>query len=175
MIGKKWVLVGSVGKPYGLKGYLKVNSYTEPFSNILAYQPWYLATASEVAAVSSPVVLVKHEIHDQRIIVQFEGYNSPESAQVLTNQCIYVSREQLPSLDDQSYYWTDLIGLSVYDLAGGYLGTIKTLLETGANDVLVVENEQDNKRRLIPFLLEKTIKHVDREHAKLIVDWDPDF
>jgi 16S rRNA processing protein RimM len=175
MLGKKWVLVGSVGKPYGLKGGLKVNSYTEPFSNILAYQPWYLGNVSEVAETLSPVVLVHHQIHDQRVIVQFEGYNSPESAQALTNQCIYVSREQLPSLDNQTYYWTDLIGLSVYDLAGEYLGTIKTLLETGANDVLVVENEQDKKRRLIPFLLEKTIKQVDTVHAKLIVDWDPHF
>lgn len=174
MIGKKWVLVGSVGKPHGVKGWLKINSYTQPASNIFAYQPWYLTPAEDETTLS-PIELRHHQLNDQRLIVQFSGYDNPESAQKLTNQLIYVPREQLPSLGKTTYYWTDLIGLTVYNMAGEHLGVVKTLLETGANDVVVVESQADQKRLLIPFLLEKTIQHIDLEHAKMIVDWDPSF
>lgn len=174
MIGKKWVLLGSVGKPYGLKGWLKINSYTEPASNIFTYQPWHLSPAEDEAALL-PIKLLHHQINDQRLIAQFSGYDTPESAQILTNQLIYVPREQLPSLEATSYYWTDLIGLAVYNLAGEHLGEVKALLETGANDVVVIESEPGQKRLLIPFLLKKTIQHIDLKDAKMIVDWDPHF
>lgn len=167
---KNWVLVGSVGKPHGVKGWVKINSYTEPLSNILLYQPWYLAAHDK--EVLCPIEIQQHQIHNQRLVVQFENCQTPESAQLFTNHKIYVDRKQFSPLATQEYYWTDLEGLKVYTCENVYLGIIQTIFATGSNDVLIIEGE---KRVLIPFLLDRTIKSIDLEQQIMIVDWDLNF
>ena len=166
---KKWVLVGSIGRLHGVKGWVKINSYTEPLSNILLYQPWYL-----IAADKEPYTLeiLYHQIHDQRLTVQFKNYPNPETARLLTNHKIHVDRQQFSPLAQQEYYWTDLEGLKVYTCENVYLGVVQTLLATGSNDVLIIEGK---KRFLIPFLIDNTIKSIDLEQATMVVDWDPNF
>ncbi len=166
---KKWVLVGSIGKPYGVKGWVKVNSYTEPSSNIFLYQPWYL-----IATDKAPYTLeiLHHQIQNQRLIVQFKNCQTPEMAGLLTNHKIYVDRQQFSPLTQQEYYWTDLEGLKVYTCENIYLGIVQTIFATGSNDVLVIEGK---KQFLIPFLLDNTIKSIDLAQETMIVDWDPDF
>lgn len=166
---KPWVLVGSVGKPYGVKGWIKINSYTEPLSNILHYRPWHLTTSDKGL---SPVEIQQYRINDQQLLVQFKDCQTPENARLLTNHEIYVDRAQFFPLTNQEYYWTDLKGLKVYTCENIYLGVVQTLFATGSNDVLIIEAE---KRYLIPFLLGNTIKSIDLEQERLIVDWDPDF
>ena len=164
-----WVLVGSIGKPYGVKGWVKINSYTEPLSNILLYQPWYLtATDKEPYTLE----ILHHQVHGQRLTVQFKNCQTPETARLLTNHKIYVARQQFSPLAHQEYYWTDLEGLKVYTCENIYLGIVQTLFATGSNDVLIIEGE---KQFLIPFLLDNTIKSIDLEQETIIVDWDPDF
>ena len=168
-MAKNWVLVGSVGKPHGIKGWIKINSYTEPLSNILLYLPWYLsASEKEPHAVE----IRQHQIQNQRVVVQFADCQTPEEARLFTNRKIYVERKQLSALAHQEYYWNDLEGLEVYTCENVYLGMIQKLLETGSNDVLVVQGE---KRYLIPYLLDNTIKSIDLAQKKMLVDWDPDF
>lgn len=167
---KHWLLVGSVGKPHGIKGWVKINSYTEPPSNILLYQPWYLKNSDKNEP--SLIKVQQYQIQTQRIVVQFENYETPESTRPLTNQPIYIERKQLSPLSPQEYYWADLEGLKVYNCENTYLGIIQTLLTTGANDVLIIEGE---KRILIPFLLNNTIKSIDLDQQVMIVDWDPNF
>lgn len=166
---KNWVLVGSVGKPHGIKGWIKINSYTEPMSNILLYQPWYLS-ASEKAPHA--IEVRQHQLQGQHLVVQFENCRAPEEAHLLTNYKIYVKRKQFSALAHQEYYWTDLEGLNVYTCENMYLGIVQTLFATGSNDVLIIQGE---KRHLIPFLLDNTIKSIDLEQKKMVVDWDPDF
>jgi 16S rRNA processing protein RimM len=166
---KNWVLVGSVGKPHGVKGWIKINSYTEPTSNILHYQPWYLSTFEQEPDV---VEIRQHKIQGSHLIVQFENCQTPEEARLLTNRKIYVERKQLSALAHQEYYWMDLEGLEVYTCENIYLGVVQTLIETGSNDVLIVQGE---KKHLIPFLLDQVIKTIDLEQKKMVVDWDPHF
>ncbi|MDQ8039739.1 MAG: ribosome maturation factor RimM [Rickettsiella sp.] len=167
---KNWVLVGSIGKAHGVKGWVKINSYTDPLSNILCYQPWYLTKHDK--EVLSPIEIRQHQIHNQRLIVQFENCQTPESAQLLTKHKIYVQREQFLPLGAQEYYWTDLEGLKVYTLENVYLGIIQTIFATGSNDVFIIEGK---KRVLIPFLPGHTIKSIDLEQQVMVVDWDPNF
>ncbi len=167
---KNWVLVGSVGKPHGIKGWVKINSYTEPTSNILLYQPWYLTAPDKEEPYQ--IEIQQQQIQDRRLLVQFENYQTPESARLLTNHKIYVERNRFSPLNSREYYWTDLEGLKVYNCENIYLGVINTLLATGSNDVLIVEGE---KRVLIPFLLDQTIKSIDLDKQIMVVDWDPDF
>lgn len=85
---------------------------------------------------------------------------------------IGVRRDQLPALSPGEYYWKDLIGLQVVNIEGDDFGTVDKLLETGANDVLVVKGEQE---RLIPFVMKQVIVEVDLQQGQIRVDWDKDF
>ena len=100
-----------------------------------------------------------------------------DSATALVGREIAVTRQQLPALDEGDYYWRDLLGLQVINLDDVTLGTVANLMETGANDVLVVESHSDGERqeRLIPYIREQVIRHVDLEQGVIRVDWDPDF
>ncbi len=168
---KKWVLVGSIGKPYGIKGWVKVNSYTEPSSNILHYLPWYLLAPGKEHPLS-PIEIMDNRLHGQHLVVQLKSCKTPESACLFTNRMIYVERQKFSPLAEKEYYWADLEGLKVYTCEKIYLGIVQAIFATGANDVLVVIGD---KRYLIPFLLDKTIKSIDIEHQTILVDWDPDF
>jgi 16S rRNA processing protein RimM len=168
---KNWLLVGSIGKPHGIKGWLKINSYTEPTTNILLYQPWHL-TKSENNDSFHSIEIEDYQVYHQHLLVQFADCLTPEAARLLTHHKIYVERYKLAPLSETEYYWADLEGLKVYNDDNIYLGVVQTLLATGANDVLIVEGE---KRYLIPFLLDNTIKSIDLEQQKMIVAWDANF
>jgi 16S rRNA processing protein RimM len=168
---KKKVLVGTIGKPYGVKGWVKVNSYTEPVSNILDYRPWYLEAPSKPSS-RMPIEIADSRFHGQQILTLFANCTTPESACLYTNYKIYVERENFFPLAEGKYYWADLEGLKVYTCENTYLGIISAIFATGANDVLVIT---DKKRHLVPFLLDQTIKSVDLENKIMIVDWDTEF
>jgi len=168
---KKKILVGAIGKPYGVKGWVKINSYTEPVSNIIDYRPWYLEAPNK----SSPPIFIEiidSRFHGQQILALFANCTTPEAACLYTNYKIYVDREKFFPLADQEYYWTDLEGLKVYTCEKIYLGIISAIFATGANDVLVII---DKKKHLIPFLLDQTIKSIDLENKTMIVNWDAEF
>lgn len=168
----KKVLVGTIGKPYGIKGWVKVNSYTEPVSNILDYQPWYLEAPRKSSFSPTLIEIIDSRLHGQQILMLFANCTTPESACLYTNYKIYVDRKRFFPLAEREYYWTDLEGLKVYTCENVYLGIIQTIFATGANDVLVIV---DKKRHLIPFLLDQTIKSIDLENKIMIVDWDVAF
>jgi 16S rRNA processing protein RimM len=168
---KKKVLVGTIGKSYGIKGWVKVNSYTDPVSNILNYQPWHLS-AKGSSHPPTLIEIIEHRIHGQQILVRFANCTMPESASLYTHYKIYVERRNFPPLAIGQYYWTDLEGLKVYTCESNYLGIISAIYSTGANDILVIVGK---KRHLIPFLLNQAIKTIDLEGNIMVVDWDAEF
>ena len=105
-----------------------------------------------------------------------ENIRDREQAESLVNQQIAVFRDQLPKLGEEEFYWTDLVGLIVQLEDGTSLGTIQSMLATGANDVMVVRGElQSERERLIPFVTGQYVKSVDLDVGLVVVDWDPDF
>jgi 16S rRNA processing protein RimM len=172
-MAKKKVLVGTIGKPYGLKGWVKINSYTEPVSNILDYRPWYLeAPRKSSHPPILPIEIIEQRAQGQQILARLSTCTTPESACLYTNYKIYVEREKFSALVEGQYYWTDLEGLKVYTCENIYLGIISAIYATGANDILVIV---DKKRHLVPFLLDQTIKSIDLENKIMIVDWEAEF
>lgn len=169
---KEKVLVGTIGKPYGVKGWVKINSYTEPVSNIIDYQPWYLEAPNKSSSPAILIEIIDCRLHGQQILALLANCTTPESACLYTNYKIYVDRQKFFPLTAREYYWIDLEGLKVYTCENIYLGTISAIFATGANDVLVIT---DKKRHLIPFLLDQTIKSIDLENKTMIVDWDAEF
>lgn len=166
-------MVGRVAGLFGVRGWLKIVSYTAPLENILHYRPWYLRAGD--AAASTPwqkLDVAEGRKQDKGIAVRFEAHHDRDAAQSVLGAEIAVQRDQLPLLAAGEYYWADLIGLKVVTLEGVELGVIDHLMETGSNDVLVVKGERE---RLIPYIPGQVIHEVDRAHAVLRVDWDPEF
>jgi 16S rRNA processing protein RimM len=151
-----------------VKGWVRVYSYTGPREKIVDYQPWYLQVSGEWL----PRQVAEGRRHGKGVIVRLEGCEDRDQALALINSEIGVRRDQLPATAPGEYYWQDLIGLSVVNLQGERLGEVDHLLETGANDVLVVQGERE---RLIPFVLQQVVKQVDLQAGTIQVDWDRDF
>lgn len=160
-----YVTVGRVGSPYGVRGWLKVQPYTESDTSLLEYSPWYIAKQDswEILAIEDK------KTHGNGIIIKLTGIESPEEARLLTGKLIAVLRSQLPHLKKDEYYWSDLEGLTVINKHGDILGTVIYLMETGANDVLVVKG---TKEHAIPYLPGSVILSVDLIKKEIHVDWE---
>ncbi|MGF1684626.1 ribosome maturation factor RimM [Photobacterium makurazakiensis] len=169
------IVVGKLGASYGIKGWLKVFSYTEDAESIFSYQPWFVKVKGELKELK----VESWKRHGQGLVAKLEGLDIREDAQVFTNAEVYVPAEQLPALSGDEFYWRELFGMSVVTTEGYDLGKVTDILETGSNDVLVVKaNLKDafgQKERLVPFLDEQVIKSIDRTAQRIEVDWDPGF
>jgi len=163
-----WIIIGRFGRPQGLKGLVRVISFTEPQHNITNYVPWY----TRLNNTWQQITVLDIERHNKFILVQIKGYQQREQLSLLTNLDIAVPRSQLPNLPAGEYYWHQLMGMKVVNKDGLILGDVTDLLETGSNDVLVVSGE---KRHLIPYILGDFIVHIDDEKRVITVDWDVDF
>ncbi len=172
--------VGRITGVFGIKGWVKIHSDTEPRENISGYSPWWLKTRHGV----KPVEIDEVKIHGNGLIAHIKGVDDRSLAETYTKVDIAVERNQIPALDDGEYYWHQLVGLKVISEYGGktqLLGTVHKLLATGANDVLVVKGDKaelgsiDNKERLLPYVPEQFVISVDLSEGEIRVDWDPEF
>lgn len=161
--------VGEISGVFGIKGWLKVYSLTDPRENVLNYSPWLIKKGSETKIVK----VIGGKRQGKAVVACLDGVSDRDVAASYSGWKIFIERNQLPEAGDGDYYWADLVGLRVETDLGVDLGKVDHLIETGANDVLVViDGEQE---RLIPFLLDSTVKNIDLDDKLMIVDWDPDF
>lgn len=168
--GHDYVTVGRIQGHYGVKGWVKIYSYTDPRDEILDYIPWYVASAQGFV----PVKIMDGRAHGKIIVAQLEGVQDRDQATAWLEKDIAIKREQLPELSPGEYYWTDLIGLQVKSDNGKLLGVVKQLMSTGANDVIVVTGP-DGSENLIPFIRDRVVKKVDVVNKCIVVDWDSDY
>ncbi|MCQ8118257.1 ribosome maturation factor RimM [Methylomonas rosea] len=161
--------VGQVSGVFGVKGWVKVYSFTDPRENILQYSPWILQKNGQIQEVK----LLGGRRQGSLVVAELQGISDRDLAAELMGADILIRKQQLPKAGDGEYYWADLIGLEVRNQEGYKLGKVDYLLETGANDVLVVVD--GDVERLIPFLQQSTILKIDLDDGLIIADWDPDF
>ncbi|WP_456446527.1 ribosome maturation factor RimM [Thiolapillus sp.] len=163
------VTLGHVSGLHGVQGWLKVYSDTRPREGILDYPTWYLRRGQNWEAVA----LQHGRRQGKLVLAKLQGCNDRKTARELLGADIAVRRSQLPeNLADDEFYWADLEGLQVVTLEGVELGRVSWLMETGANDVLVVQGERE---RLLPWIWEQVIRDVDLKAGRILVDWDPEF
>jgi 16S rRNA processing protein RimM len=162
------VEMGRINGLYGVRGWVKVYSHTRPPEGLLRYRSW-LVSAGETW---QPRRVAEGRLHGKGIVVRLQGCEDRDAAEALLGARIAVQRDRLPRLDAGEYYWTDLIGLEVETLEGIDLGRVSHLIETGANDVLVVRGDRE---RLIPFLPGRFVHEIDLDRGRMRVDWDPSF
>jgi len=160
------LVVGRITGLYGVRGWVKVFSETDPRENVLRYSPWYIGEAQR------PQTLAEGERHGKGIVARLSGYEDRDQAAALVGQQIAIRRDQLPPPGEGELYWADLEGLAVETLDGEALGVIDRLFATAANDVMVVAGERE---RLIPLLWDNVVRDVDFEQGVMRVDWDADF
>jgi len=161
----KFVVIGRIGSTYGVQGWLKIQSFTEWADNILEYTPWYIEENDEWKALT----ITDGRIHGKGIIVKLAGWDTPEKSRLLSGKKIAIARSQLPALEKDEYYWSDLEGLTVINQDGEILGKVSYLISTGSNDVLVIKGETEFA---IPYLPEDVIKRVDLEKQEIHVHWE---
>ena len=167
--GQNRVVLGRITGLYGVHGWLKIFSYSRPRENIFSYNPWLIGQSQDVSLTQQ---VIEWKVQGKGLIAQLDGINDRNMAQTYVGLDIAVPRDALPALAKDEYYWCDLIGLKVVNQNQDVLGTVIEIMETGANDVVVVEGEE---KYLIPLLKGSVIKKVDHEQGQMLVDWDGEY
>lgn len=170
----KGIQLGRINAAYGLKGWVKIYSHTDPIEQILSYSPWQLHKDGKEFQVE----VAKGKVQGKGIIALLVGFEDRDRAESLIGYEVWIDRNRLPQLESGEYYWNQLEGLEVVNQSGISLGKVDHLLETGANDVLVVKPDSgsfDDQERLIPFVEGEVIKEVNLETAIIVVSWETDY
>ena len=165
-----FITLGKISGVFGVKGWLKVYSHTDPREGIVKYSPWYIKQRDGWKAIK---VKAGHK-QGKTVVAQLDGVNDRNQAELMIGQEIAVKSEQLPPLKKGEYYWSQLQGLQVSTIDNVNIGIVDFVFATGANDVLVVKKDVGGEC-LIPYLNGDVIKTIDLSASTMIVDWDPDF
>jgi 16S rRNA processing protein RimM len=159
--------MGRILGPHGVKGWVKIQPLTAEPDGLLSYTRWWLGR-DDVWEVRE---IERAEVHHQTIAAKIAGSDDRDIAAKYRGMAVAVERAALPASAGNEYYWADLIGLKVVNGPGQELGEVRQVVETGANDVLVVQGERE---RLIPFIAD-VVRQVDLEGGRITVDWDADY
>jgi 16S rRNA processing protein RimM len=173
------LIVGKISGVYGVKGWVKVYSETDPREGITDYNPWYLKQGGRGNGDWREIRVENGRRQAKTVIAKLEGVDDRDAAMQLTGALIAINPDQLQALSEDEFYWRDLIGLRVINREGIELGTVQRLMETGANDVLVVSADtsagRGGREHLVPWTPGQAILEVDLEQGRIQVDWDEDF
>jgi 16S rRNA processing protein RimM len=167
------IFVGKINGLHGVKGWVKVFSDTDPREGITQYGSWFVQLPNANAGQWREIKLEAGRPQAKTVIAKLEGYDDRDEAMQLVGALISISSNQLKPLNQDEYYWRDLIGLRVVNQQNVELGIVDSLFETGANAVLVVKD--GTQERLVPWTLGHAVLEVDIEQGVISVDWDEDF
>ncbi|MBH97007.1 MAG: 16S rRNA processing protein RimM [Rhodospirillaceae bacterium] len=164
----KRVLLGYISGLMGVKGWVKIHSYTDPRVSIVRFERWIVVSEDTEQLVD----VTDGRQQGRTIVAKIHGVDSRDDAGLFVGSKIFVNRKDLPVCGSGEYYWADLEGLAVKTNGGQLLGHIDFLFSTGEQHVMVVAGE---KERLIPFVHEQVVSEVNLEIGEIIVDWDPTY
>ncbi|MGV6806973.1 MAG: ribosome maturation factor RimM [bacterium] len=174
------ITVGKITTVFGIRGWVKVSPSTEDPEQLMSYQPWWLKQGNKWVRVEAD----SYRIDAKGVQCHLKGIDDRDEARAYCQKDIWVEKALFPALEETDFYWHQLQGLtvvSVFEDRNDILGTVSHLLETGANDVLVVRPEKENppgnvesRERLIPYI-DEVILDVDLAKQMITVNWDPAF
>ncbi|MBX2838056.1 MAG: ribosome maturation factor RimM [Gammaproteobacteria bacterium] len=175
------VTLGRIVGVHGVRGWLKIHSETDPRENIVAYPEWWVGQPGQWREIN----VLEGRRHGKTIIARLENIDDRDQAMSLKGVTIAVSRSALPELNRDEYYWRDLIGCNVFcqdhKAASSYqrIGRVKRLIETGANDVMVLSDERQpttpGAELLVPWIRPDVVRKVNVVDKEIHIDWDPDY
>ena len=164
---ERLVILGRITAPYGVKGWVRVHPSSALTGNLLRYRSWWLGGDQQWEERE----VVQSRVHGSAVVAQMQGSEDRDAAARLRGKQVAVPRSALPAAQDNEFYWADLLGLKAVNAAGENLGQVVRILETGANDVLVVRGEREH---LIPFVA-VVVDEVDLANGVIRVDWGADY
>jgi 16S rRNA processing protein RimM len=164
----KLVTLGRISGVFGVKGWVKIHSFTDPRENIVAFPVWTVRQQG----VDRAIEVEDGRRHGGNVVAKLGGVNDPDQARALIGADVLVARNVLPDCEPGEYYWFDLEGLEVRTPSGETLGVVDHLIATGANDVLVLAGVPG---RMIPFVVGEVIRSVDFDAGVIVADWSPEF
>lgn len=168
------IKIGELKKPYGIQGWLWLFSYLDDREAIFDMQPWVINTA-----MGRKTLTVKNwREQGKGYVVQLNEVPDRTLAETLYGVTLWADKGELEPLDEDEYYWSDLVGLTVISQSDKViLGRVKELFETGAHAIMVVEPTEDSvdaEERLIPWH-KQTVIDVDLDNKTMLVDWGRDY
>uniref|UniRef100_UPI003F5CBDFA ribosome maturation factor RimM n=1 Tax=Buchnera aphidicola TaxID=9 RepID=UPI003F5CBDFA len=165
------MLSGKIGKAYGILGWLNFFSFTENKKKIFNYFPWFILKNKTWEII----FLNKWKTHNNNFIIQINNIIDRTTASKWTNIHIFIDQSTLPILKKNEYYWNDIIQCKIFNTKKKYLGIVIHLIRTKYNDVLIIKNNLEKKNILIPFVVQKIIKHIDTQKKIIIVEWNEKY
>lgn len=165
------ILIGKLGKPHGVRGYIYFHYYGKDLSILKEYKGFY---------VGEDYTFKLKQLFEKanRLIIQFDQCSNRNEAESLRDKEVYVLETDLPSLEEGDYYLYQLEGLSVLNTDNKLLGIVEGTIGTKSNEVLVVKNTDnsiDDKERLIPYIKSEVVKEISLDKGYVLVDWPEDF
>lgn len=162
-----WVVMGRIAAPFGIKGWVKVQPYSEDPGTLMDFESWRVGHDEQQTHYTVETV----QDHGKALVAKLAGIDDRDAAYALRGQEISVAKSALPAPGDNEFYWSDLIGLKVVNREGIELGAVDSLMESGANDLLVVKGTREH---LIPFVA-AFVGKVDLTGGTIEVDWGEDY
>jgi len=161
------VVLGQVGGAFGVQGWVRIQSYTDPPANILKYERWQLGRAGQWREVE----VEDGKVTAKGVLAKLVGVETPEDARLATGSEIAVTREELPKPAPGEYYWSDLEGLAAFGQNDQPLGRIEEFRATPAGTVVVIRGE---RQHWVPFVKERIVA-VDLDAGRVVFDWAADW
>lgn len=171
MTSEEFVPVGKISGAFGVKGWVKVFSFTDPRKNILSYSPLYISRKGEWIEVK----VSGGRTQGKGVVMGLENVTDRDQVLPLIGAELAIKNTQLKPTGKDEFYWSDLVGLTVINLQDEVFGQVDHILETGAHDVLVVKEDGKNDERLIPFVMEEIVELVDLDNKIIRVNWGVDY
>jgi 16S rRNA processing protein RimM len=167
------LLMGKIVAVYGIQGWVKVQSFTQPMGNLLRYQPWQLQRNGQPL----PSVKVRQSRpHGNVLVAQLEGVDDRNQASSWVGVEIYLARSQLPRPTSGQHYWFDLVGCGVFSPDDQPLGSVLEVLNNGAHDILRLDSSNpDGEVRMIPYIKDRFVLSIDIDQRRIVADWYPDY
>jgi 16S rRNA processing protein RimM len=165
-----WVELGRIGAPFGVKGWMHVDSYTDPPDGLLEYPEWVLRLSSGERA--APRRVAEGHPHGERLVARLEGIEDRNAAAVLTGAVVEVKRAELPPPGRRQHYRADLVGLKVLNLEGLELGMIAQFVDAPTGPVMVVKDAGGREHWVLAT--PQYLRRVELDKAQVLIDWPLD-
>ena len=162
----RWIELGRIGAPYGVKGWMHVESHTDPPERLLEYRQWAVRLGSGERVAHR---VAEGRAHSRRVVARLEGIEDRDQAATLTGAVIEVERAELPPTGDREYYRADLVGLKVSNLEGAELGTVAYFVDTPTGPVMVVQDGAGREHWVLAT--PRHLRKVDLAAGQVLVDW----
>lgn len=170
------VTVGYVTGAYGIQGWVRVRPYSAQADALLASKTWWV---DKPGMARQDIDVMQSKGHSGDVVARLTGVADRNAAEALKGTVVLISRRHFPALDDDEYYWVDLIGSMVENLQGESLGVVSDMMDNGAHPILKVTRPEvpgaaPGPEQLIPFV-DEFVKSVQLQDKKIVVDWGLDY